>query len=256
MADTEIDAIDSWLETLPSFKKDSKETKTVSNTHLMPQPTKLAGLTPTSIKNSKLAPAVLKDEAKLDPKIVTNTLLMPRPLKLPGVPDKKPDKVLAPHLLGSGSKIPENYNNSMTSQLPVADTARFAKKKTKRKRSAQEDNWWKNEARVPMMVCMPYKGSGHVAKGSKKEKDKENPKETQLDIRQRQELAAKEKQRIKSEQTKLMGQKEAFLSQLCNNTTISRGDPEVTRVVGLVAEINKKLGLPAGHMGNWKLPGN
>lgn len=250
-----MDDIDTWLETLPSFQQEKKETRGVGNTHLMPQPTKLAGLTPTAIKDSKLAPAVLRDDAKLDAKIVSNTTLMPQTLKLPGMPDKKVESNMAPDLLGSGSKIPDGYNSRMTSQLPVADPGRFAKKKETRKRSRQEDSWWKNEARVPMMVCMPYKGSGHVAKGGKQGKETETAKETQLDIRQRQELAAKEKQRVKTEQTKLIGQKEAFLSQLCNNTTIGRGDPEVTRVVGLVAEINKKLGLPAGHMGNWKLPG-
>jgi len=37
---------------------------------------------------------------------------------------------------------------------------------------------------------------------------------------------------------------------------VSYGNSEITRVVNFVMDINKKLGLPPGNMGHWKLPYN
>lgn len=187
-----------------------------------------------------------------DQNVVTNYTLMPQANKLPGAPPPPRDGSPLPHLLGSGSKIPESMDSRMRSQFSSPDPAVYSRRKREDEYSS-DGNWWSAEVR-PSMPCNAYKSAP-----SEKTPAGDNARIAYAQSRDNEmalQKANQEKARMDSEQKRLMGNKEALLYNLCSNTNVSYGSSEINRVVSIVTDINKKLGLPPGHFGQWKLPYN
>lgn len=170
---------------------------------------------------------------------VTNHVLMPKTAKLPGTSPASDAsaRAPAPHLLGSGNKIPESQEARMRSQFASPDPAIYAqKRKTDQRMPQNSENWWASDnSRQPLMTCSVYKTEYNTgSKGGKGEP------------------SAKEQARAKAETKKLMGQKEAILSNICS--TGQPGSSDVYRAMNIVGEINRKLGLPYNNTGSWVLP--
>lgn len=183
---------------------------------------------------------------------VTNHTLMPVAAKLPGKSPPPKSSGLSPHLLGSGSKIPESQESRMRSQFASPDPSIYSRKNRSADSSRSDGEWWRNEVR-PSIPCTPYKsGVGSVADIDKS--GRKQSREARHLAEKASQQAIKNQRSAIEEQKRLMGQKEAMLSSLCSDPTLNSYSPETRRTVNIVMDINKKLGLPPANMGHWKLP--
>lgn len=177
---------------------------------------------------------------------VTNYVLMPNGSgKLPGYNPSQKDSSRAPlpHLLGSGSKIPESQHSRMCNQFSSPDPSLYNPKK-KTGPVKEQGSWWSDGGRQPLMTCSVYKSTPSTKLVADKSAD------TQVTSK----AAAKEKIRIEGERKQLMGLKDRMLSTVCMDPNVRAGSSEVQYVVGIVTGINQKLGLPFYDTGNWRLP--
>jgi hypothetical protein len=179
------------------------------------------------------------------PQPVSNFSLMPTANKLPGKAATSPKGTPAPepHLLGSGNKIPQSLDSRMASQFAVPDPAVYQPKR-RVEAPEQQGSWVTSEVRN----SIPY--SAYKTTTSTSSGKEAAPKAREALAKE----AALQKAKTASEHKRLIGQKEAFLHNLCTTPGITSHSPEIKRISGMVGEINQKLGLPFNHTGGWKLP--
>ena len=182
---------------------------------------------------------------------VTNYVLMPTPSKAPGLNTQsaRSNAVPAPHLLGTGSKIPESQQSRMCSQFVTPDPLKFAAKKQQQSRGGMagpQSHYTPADGRQPSVPCSVYKTdySSQIAK-------MQGEKATDgLPAKQ----AAIQKSNAEKQKKDLMGLKDRMLSTVCMDPNVRAGSSEVSQVVAVVTDINRKLGLPFYDMGSWRLP--
>ena len=184
---------------------------------------------------------------------VTNHVLMPKPGKAPGQspPAQKSSAIPAPHLLGSGSKIPQSQEARMRSQFASPDPKIYDQKR-RREAETSSGSWW-HERPAPIGLT-PYRSDVGDVNVDSKGKVISTIRAEKLQASKTAAAAAKEQAHAKSERKKMEGMKEAMLGQLCTDPTATASAPETQRIVNIVVNINKKLGLPAYHSNHWKLP--
>ncbi len=177
------------------------------------------------------------------PAPVTNGVLMPSSKKLPGqAPASAKKSTSAPpvHLLGSGGKIPESYETKMLHQFSIPDPLSYGKKK--------------KEVEIQRAPTSEVRSSISISSYKTATPTKDGKPSSPLVAKEAARQAAQEKAKAAAETKRLMGMKEALLSNVCNDPNATFYDYETRRVQGIVTDINKKLGLPIYDTGRWKLP--
>jgi hypothetical protein len=189
-------------------------------------------------------------------KTVSNYTLMPTLSKLPGAssPEAKDAKPPPVHTLGSGGAIPKGHDSRMLSQFSVSDPLTYGTKKPEpeeRSSDDESDHWVSRDVRLSV-PCSPYKSKSKPktagGPGVTSSMESGGAYEAQSSD------AVMEKAKKVAEQRKLEGEKQFFLRQLSTDKSIKFGDTRMSAILGHVAQINQKLGLPVSHIGAWKLP--
>jgi len=116
----------------------------------------------------------------------------------------------------------------------------------------EQGSWWSDPGRQSTTSYSTYKSvpstsSGSPSTAGSAPKVKGDPQKIAA-------AAAKEQLRAQHERKKMMGMKDRMLSTVCGDPNIKFGDPELHRVLGVVHEINQKLGLPFYDTGSWRVP--
>lgn len=153
-----------------------------------------------------------------------------------------------PPLPGSAGKPTDSYDRRMSMQFANPDPAIYERRKKSSGASTQQDM----DARPSMIGTTPYK-TEVAAKKDSGGKDIGSSRNGKILAEKAAKQAVVQKQREASEQKRLIGMKEAILSNACTSG-LQPGSSDVYKAMNQVSQINQKLGLPSSHTGSWVLP--